>query len=337
MGLGTAQTHAAPEYIYGLGTDWNLYQITVDPLANTVSTSAKQNLAGFVSGWGTASHKNEFLNGLAIDQSTGDIYFNYSYNDNSTSSSGTMTVVPYIYQNSGGAYKVPYALGAAISSPTLPATDVGSGWLPRATYYNGTYYAGLQNSDTLVVLPISGTTTKSYSTVASYANWDHSSFSVMGGGDFVIGSNDVIYGSTVGSNNQNNFFRQQLSNATNVGGGNSWTNFNVDASLPFNTQGSIQVAGLGQSTDLFVISSSGKNVYQVNGYNNSTAPTFTQIGGNGIIPVVMTDLSIIVSAPLPVPEASTMFGGAGIAIGAGFEWFRRRRKRRELAASPPAA
>ena len=336
LGLGTAQTRAASEYIYGIGADWNLYQITVDPVANTVSSTAKLNLSGYVSGWGTASHKNEYINGLGIDQSTGDIYFNYSYNDNSSSSSGTMTMVPYIYQNSGGSYKAPYALGAAISSPTLTATDVGSGWVPRATYYNGTYYAGLQNNDTFVVMPISGTTTKSYSTIASYANWDHSGFAVMGGGDFVIGTNNVIYGSTVGTN-ANYFFRQQLSNATNVAGGSSWTNFNVDSSLPFATQGAIQVAGLGQSTNLYVISSTGKNLYEVNGYNNSTAPTFTQIGSSGIIPVTMTDLSIIVSAPLPVPEASTVFGGASLAIGAGFEWFRRRRKRRELALSSPAA
>jgi hypothetical protein len=329
LGFGTAQTQAATEYIYGIGTDWNLYQINVDPVGNTVSATAKINLSGYVSGWGTRN--NEFINGLGIDQSTGDIYFNYSYNNNSSSSSGTMTMVPYIYQNVGGSYKAPYALGSAITSATLTATDVGSGWVPRATYYNGNYYAGLQNSDTFLVMPITGTTTKSYSSITSYANWDHASFSVMGGGDFVIGTNNVIYGSTVGTN-ANFFFRQQLSNATNVAGGASWTNYNVDASLPFATQGAIQVAGLGQSTNLYVISSSGKNVYKVTNFDGSSSPTFSQVGSNGIIPVTMTDLSIIVSSPLPVPEASTVLGGFGIAAGAGLEWFRRRRRQRAKAA-----
>ena len=323
IGLGTAQSHAAAEYIYGIGTDWKLYEIKVDTSLNSVTTSVKLNLSGFVAGFGT--HNNDYLNGLGIDQSTGDIYFNYSYNNNATSTAGTMTVVPYIYQNVGGAYRAPYALGAAITSATLTATDVGSGWLPRATYFNGTYYAGLQNNDTLTVLPITGTTTKSYASVTSYANWDHSTFSQMGGGDFVVGNNNVIYGSTVGTN-ANFFFRQQLSNATNAASGASWTNFNVDSSLPFATQGSIQVAGLGQTSNLYVVSSTGKNVYQVNGYDNSTAPTFTQIGTTGIIPVSMSDLSIIVTTPLPVPESSTVFGAAAISLGVALEMYRRRRR-----------
>jgi hypothetical protein len=320
--LGVEQTHAV-DYIYGIGNDWNLYQISVN--GSTVTTTSKINLSGYVTGFGT--HHNDSLNGLAIDQSTGDIYFNYSYNSSATSSSGTMTVVPYIYQNLGGSYNTPYALGSAISSPTLTATDVGSGWLPRAAYYNGTYYSGLQNSDTLVTLPITGTTTKSYSSVNSFANWDHSTFTQFGGGDFVIGSNGVIYGSTVGTN-ANFFFRQQVSNAVNTSSGASWTNFNVDSSLPFATQGAIQVAGLGQSSNLYVISSVGKNLYSVNGYDNSTAPTFTQIGSTGIIPVVMTDLSIVVTTPLPVPEASTIVGAGALVVGVGVEFFRRRRRTR---------
>jgi hypothetical protein len=312
----------ATDYVYGIGTDWNLYQIAIN--GSTVTTTAKLNLSGYIPGFGTRN--NDYLNGVGIDQSTGDIYFNYSYNNQSSTTSGTMTVVPYIYQNVNGSYKAPYALGAPITSATLIPTDVGAGWLPRATYYNGTYYAGLQQDDHLVLLPISGTTTKSYTAVTQFSNWDHTSTTAMNGGDFVIGSNSTIYGSTVLSS-VNQFYRQTLSNATNSASGSPWTIFNIDSSVPFNTQGSVQVAGLGQSSNMYLISSAGKNLYSVTGYDNATAPSITQIGSNGVIPVTLTDLSIVVTAPLPVPETSTVVGGAAAAIGVGLEWLRRNKRR----------
>lgn len=319
-----ARLHAATEYIYGIGTDWKIYEIDVDKTANTVSTSVKLNLSTYVTGWGT--HNNEYINGLAIDSATGNIYFNYSYNNNNSASAGTKSVVPYIYQNVNGSYIAPYALGAVVTSATLPNTTVATGYLPRSAYYNGAYWLGVQNSDTLVQFPITGASTKSYSAVNQFSNFDHSSTTVLGGGDFVIGTNDVIYGATVLSSG-NNFFRQQLSNATNVSSGAAWTNFSVDSSLPFATQGSIQVAGLGQSTNLYVITSTGKTVYYVNNPDSSTAPTFTQVGGSSVIPVVMTDLSIIVSSPLPVPEALPFAVVPSIAAAGLIEGVRRLRRR----------
>lgn len=297
-------SRAANEYIYGIGTDWKIYEITVDKTANTVAVAAKLNLSGFVSGFGTRN--NEYINGLAIDPATGNIFFNYSYNNNASASTGPLTVVPYIYQKVNGSYTIPYALGAAVTSATLPLTTVGSGYLPRSTFYNGSYWLGVQNSDTLVEFPIGGSATKSYTALNQYSNFDHTATTSLGGGDFVIGTNNVIYGSTVLAS-ANTFFRQQISNATNVSSGAAWTNFNVDASIPFATQGSVQVAGLGQSTNLYVITSTGKNVYFVNNPDGSSAPTFTQVGSSAVIPVTMTDLSIIVNAPLPVPEPTTMF------------------------------
>lgn len=295
---------AANEYIYGIGTDWKIYEITVDKTANTVSVAAKLNLSGYVSGFGTRN--NEYINGLAIDPATGNIFFNYSYNNSASASTGPLTVVPYIYQKVNGSYTIPYALGSAVTSATLPLTTGSSGYLPRSTYYNGSYWLGVQSSDTLVEFPIGGSTTKSYTAVNQFSNFDHSATTSLSGGDFVIGTNNVIYGSSVIAN-ANTFFRQQISNATNVSSGASWTNFNVDASIPAATQGSIQVAGLGQSTNLYVITSTGKNVYFVNNFNGSSAPTFTQVGASAVIPVTMTDLSIIVNTPLPVPEPTTLF------------------------------
>ena len=308
---------SATDYIYGIGTDWNLYQISVN--GSTVTSTVKQNLSGYISGFGT--HNNDYVNGLAIDQSTGDIYFNYSYTNNWSSSSGTMTVVPYVYQNVNGTYQAPYALGAPITSATLTPTDVGAGWLPRGTFYNGAYYLGQQLIDTMVVLPITGSTTKSYASVDTYSNWDHTSVGSLNGGDFVIGTNSVIYG-TAGISSANQFYRQQLSNATNSSG-SAWTIFNVDATIPISSQGTIQVAGLGQSTNLYVISSTGKSLYQVSGYDGASAPTFNQIGSSGVIPITMTDLSIVVTTPLPVPETSTVVGVVAMALGVGVEAFRR--------------
>ncbi len=327
--LGGARLHAANEYIYGIGTDWKIYEMTVDKTANTVSTSAKLNLSGYVTGWGT--HNNEYINGLAIDPATGNIFFNYSYNNNTSATAGTMSVVPYIYQKVNGSYITPYALGAAVTSATLPATSVGAGYLPRSTYYNGSYWLGVQLSDTLVEFPITGTTTKSYSTINQFSNFDHSATTSLSGGDFVIGTNNVIYGSTVLSS-ANTFFRQQISNATNVSSGAAWTNFNVDSSIPYATQGSVQVAGLGQSTNLYVVTSTGHNVYFVNNYDSSSAPTFTQVGTSGIIPVTMTDLSIIVNAPLPVPESASWIAIPSLTAGGALEWSRRRRRRAAVVA-----
>lgn len=323
--VSVLRVQAATEYLYGIGTDWNLYQLSVNKGASTVVSTKFGNLSGYVSGFGT--HQNEYINGLAIDPATGNIFFNYSYNANTSASTGPLTVVPYVYQNKNGAYIAPYALGAAITSSTLPLTTVSSGYLPRSAYYNGAYWLGVQNSDTLVQLPITGTTSLSYTGVNQFSNFDHSATTTLGGGDFVIGSNDVIYGSTVLSS-ANTFFRQQISNATNVASGASWTNFNIDSSIPFATQGSIQVAGLGQSasSDLYVVSSTGRNVYLVNGNDDSTAPTFTQIGSSGVVPITMTDLSIIVTAPLPVPETSTKMGGGLLVVAGTVEGWRRFRR-----------
>lgn len=147
----------------------------------------------------------------------------------------------------------------------------------------------------------------------------------MSGGDFVFGSNGVVYGTTDVAG-ANVFFRQQLSNATNVSSGASWTNFNIDVSLPYATQGLIQVAGLVASTNLYVASTTRQNLYRVNGYNGSSAPTFSQIGGSAVLGVTFTDLSIVLSAPLPVPEAPHGACVGSVVIAAGVVEAVRRKK-----------
>lgn len=327
IGVECFQVCGAVEYFYGIGTDANLYQFSIDTSANSFFATAKLNLGGFISGYGNGTRYNEIVSGLGVDASSGDIYFNYSYNTSSTSTSGPMTVVPYIYQRIPGAsdYKNPYPLGSAITSANLPATDTASGWMTGGTFYNGVYYTTLQGKDTLVGMPVTGTTTKSYASITSYTDWDHSSITAMWNGDFVIGGSGTIYGSTV-LNNQNNFYRQTLANATASSGG--MTTYNVDSTIPFNKQGALEIAGLGDSSRLYGVTTGGtKQVYLVS--NIDSIPTFTPLTGSLTIPI--TDLSVILNAPLQIPESAAAAGVLGISFGMVLEWILRRMRSAKIA------
>lgn len=326
FGVECFQVCGAVEYFYGIGTDAKLYQFSIDTAANTFSATAKVSLGGFISGYGNGTRYNESVSGLGIDASTGDIYFNYSYNTSSTSTSAPMTVVPYIYQRISGAadYKIPYPLGSAITSASLSATDTASGWMTGGTFYNGVYYTRLQGKDTLVGMPVTGTSTKSYASITSYTDWDHSSVTSMRNGDFVIGSDGTIYGSTV-LNSQNNFYRQTLANAT--GGSGGWSTYNVDSTVPFNKQGALEIAGLGDSSRMYGVTTGGtKNVYLIS--NIDSIPTFTPLSGSLTIPI--NDLSLVLNTPLPVPESTAVGGVLGISFGIMIDWARRRLRSAKL-------
>ncbi len=313
---------ASDEYMYGIGSDWTLRQITVDPVANTVSVSNLLSLSSFVSGWGTHSH--ESINGLGVDPATGRIYFDYTYNaNNGNATKAPLTVAPYVIDRVNGVYTTPHPMSAPITSSTLTATTTVGGWLPGGEYFGGSYWATIQNSDSLVKFALDSSGTNISSTT-QFSNYDHTSASTLTGGDFVINTNNTVIYGTDSQSSTNFFFRQSLSAATNSSGA-AWTNFNVNSTLAFSTAGSIELGGMGQTTNLFVATSTTHSLYLVTNYNSASSPGFSLLGSAGSLGISFVDLSVALTSPLNVPEASTWFGGLAAASGAAAHLLLRRR------------
>ncbi len=308
LGIAVEGGHAATDTFYALSSVGYLYQIDVNTSTFAATTTLKQNLSTWVTTSGTDFHAA--YSGLAIDTSTGDIYFSYSYNSSSSSSStGIRTVVPYVYQNVGGVYQPAHTLGAAVTSTTLG--DVAGGWLASAAYYSGAYYAGINASDTLLKLAITGTTSKSYSSATQTANFDNTSTTSLTGGDFVIGSTGTIYGTTVTSGG-NTFFRQT------VGSASAWTTATAPAA-------SLELTTTTSGGSGYALSTATGNLYTISSMD--ATPTFTlKTSGAVSSSLNLTDLSVISGPLAALPEPSTILGAAAATAAVGAEGFRRRRQ-----------
>jgi hypothetical protein len=134
-------------YLYGLhnvsdttdGGVYNLVQFAIaDPYGSptVTSTAIIADLGSFISGYNSSNRYFENINGLAINTSDHSVYFNYTYNDTSTSTTGNYTFQLYRGALNGNTWEVElvHSIIAALSNG-LPDSDSASrGAFPRGAF-----------------------------------------------------------------------------------------------------------------------------------------------------------------------------------------------------------
>jgi hypothetical protein len=304
-GVVSAQT---TDYVYGIqfgqgtglaGDSWNLEQLTIS-----------------VDGGGTATS------------------YAYSYNNNASANAGTFNASVYAIRFNGisfGAtqiYNYSEAAGAAgtagvIGSGGDPGSqNVGSGWFTKGTFYNGSYYAGVQQSTNNLVRLTLGPGENSVTTAQVYTNINHGGANANTGGDLVISGGNLYISGRIDGTSGSSFATTTLANATN-GAGSSW-NAVTDAG---NGQYYYQLAGLGQITNLYGFASgTGSPTFgQLTNYDDPsvTTPTFTTIAGTS--PIIFADLSEGSNQSILLPEPAQTAAGIVCAVAALFEFVRWRK------------
>ena len=329
---GTVRSQTT-DYVYGIqfgqgggaaGDTWNLEQLSINVNAGGTATSYTEstltNLTTIIPGWdltGT-THENQCLNGLALDPATNTLFLTYSYNNNANSNNGTFTLATYALRYNGSGFTATNiynlsepsgATGTAgvIGSGGDPGSkNVASGWFTKGTFYNGSYYVGIQSStDNLVQLSLGpGENSVTASTV--FTNINHGGASANTGGDLVISGGNVYISGRIDSTAGSTFATTSLANALNSGG-SAWNAATNGGAGNFY----YQLAGLGGITNLYGFASgAGSPTFgQFTNYNNPSgaAPTFTTISGTS--PIIFADLSDGTHTSILLPEPGNIAAG----------------------------
>ncbi len=339
------------DYVYGIqygqgggqaGDTWNLQQLAVNVdgggSATSYTESTLTNLTTVIPGWDLAgtTHYNQCLNGLALDPTTNTLFLTYSYNNDSNGAMGTFTAATYALRYNGAGFTATNifncseAAGAAgtagvIGSGGAPGSvNVGAGWFTKGTFYNGSYYVGIQSSTNNLVRLTLGPGENSVSSASVFTNINHGSADANDGGDLIISGGNLYISGRINGSNGSTFATTTLANALNPAGA-AW-NAATDGST-----GSLyyQLAGLGQISRLygFYSGASTPTFGQITNYLNPSGltPTFTTISGTSA--VIYADLSDGASQSILLPEPGTISAGliCGLAVAA--EYFRRRKSR----------
>jgi len=335
---GSAKLHAqAVDYIYGIensGPTWELDQLTINYGAGTYTQQSLVSLSSLIPGFNTSTQLNGSVNGLALNAATHTLFFTYSYNNNASSSAGTFTATTYAIQSTGPTtwsinqlYTVSVAAGTAdapgaTNTAAKPgAVNVGSGWFPRAAYYNGSYYVGIQGANTLFQIALGNGDTSASTSQSVYSNINHGGLSAVGGGDMVFDSSGNLYVSGTGSGGET-FGTTSLANAQNSSG-SAWNAASVGDFY--------QLGGLGQSPRLYAGGGTSPfGLYQVANFSNpsGSAPIFTALTLTSGVAVQYSDLSDgALGASIVIPEAGTWASGvfgilltAGVCVRSFFKW-----------------
>ncbi|TLD69493.1 PEP-CTERM sorting domain-containing protein [Phragmitibacter flavus] len=324
-------------YLYGLhntsgaadAANFNLVQFAVaNPYgASTVTSSTRvANLGSYVSNYGAAGRYREYINGLAIDITTNDVYFNYTYNDNSASATaGNYTFQLYKGNLNGSVWEVDlvHSITAALAGGLPDSDSAGSGAFPRGAFdpVSNSYYTGGQLTDSLTRLNLNASGT-AVTSIDNFSNFDLTPFGDYGGGDFVI-SNGTLYTSTV-VDGENRLIRRTISGIEN--GTGFAAGVIMDDDLSFDEFGVVQIAGLGAADLLYGLSNSG-SLFR---FTNPGGGTEAALGITEIVDLSsfigfgsVADISEALLAPIPVPEPS---GALLIGVAGCLAILRRRRQ-----------
>lgn len=348
-GTTRAQT---TDYVYGIqfgqgagaaADTWNLEELKINVNGGGTATSYTEstltNLTTVIPGWDStgATHQNQCLNGLALDPVTKTLFLTYSYNNNSSSSAGTFTLATYALRYNGSGftatniYNFSEAAGATgtagvIGSGGDPGSStVGSGWFTKGTFYNGSYYVGIQSStDNLVRLAL-GPGENSVTAATVFTNINHGAANANTGGDLVISGGNVYISGRIGATSGSTFATTSLANALNPAG-SGWNDITSGGTGAYY----YQMAGLGGVTNLYGFASgAGSPTFgQFTNYTNpsGSAPIFTTISGTS--PVIFADLSDGALQSIILPEPGNVAAGIVGIIIAVVEAVRRRKSQR---------
>jgi len=321
------------DYVYGIvkggttsSSGWYLDQIAINPTARTYTVSQLLDLSntGIAAGFGSAGHDNQSINALAIDGASNTVFFTYSYNNASSATTGTFFAVSYALHlttaTTGTAVQIfsTNAVGGVASdSGNTPATiSCGSGWLPKAAYYNGAYYVGVQDEDSIIKISMGNGDFTASTGNQLYSLINHSTDvtkSAGAGGDIIIDGSGNLYD---GGDSYNGatftphvFATETLAHALDGSGttGAVWNSGTVNSYY--------QLAGLGQISNVYAAGTTA-NLFQVTNFTNpsGTTPTFTALSGTSL--PTYTDLSDGANHSIILPEPATWAAGAAGCIAA---------------------
>ena len=272
------------DYFYTIRTvsgHFYLDEISVyNPNSSTPTVSVNQGILDLnvaSPGFDTTA-TDAIMNGLALDwlnrrfywaaTSTGSNGYNFSlYTANYDNVTKTWN---YQQVTNSAMSNVPLSTGAPVSA------TASSGAFPRAAFYAGEYYAGGQLSNNVAVWHLNsnglGLNTPSFT---DYTNFFHIS-QTFNGGDFVIRPQDGLLVTSTVVNNANTLFTQFISNGFNPSGPAASTT-NIDAGIPYASNNSVQIAGVGGVSRLYALGSGGSTVFRIDNYATAT-PTAVTVG-----------------------------------------------------------
>ncbi|WP_377162888.1 putative Ig domain-containing protein [Prosthecobacter fluviatilis] len=272
------------DYFYtirAVGTRFYLDEISVyNPNSSTPTVSVNPGILDLNAaspGFNTGA-TDAMMNGLALDwlnrrfywaaTSTGSSGYNFSlYTAAYDNVSKTWS---YQLVTNSARTNVPLNTGSPVSG------SASSGAFPRAAFYNGEYYAGGQLSNNVAVWHLNSTglglTSPAFN---DYTNFFHLS-QTFNGGDFVIRPQDGLLVTSTVISNANTLFNQFIDDGMNASGPAAKT-ASVDSQIPYSSNSSVQIAGVGGVSRLYALGSAGTNIYRIDSYD-TTSPKAVKVG-----------------------------------------------------------
>jgi hypothetical protein len=228
-------------------------------------------------GFNTSS-TDAMINGLALDWLNRRFYWAAT----STGSSGyNLSLYTAAYDNVSKTWSYQLVTGSARTNVPLNtgspvAGSASSGAFPRAAFYNGEYYAGGQLSNNVAVWHLNsaglGLNSPAFN---DYTNFFHQS-QTFNGGDFVIRPQDGLLVTSTVINNANTLFNQFIDDGINASGPAATTT-SVDVQIPYSSNSSVQIAGVGGVSRLYALGSTGSNIYRIDNYDTAS-PNAVKVG-----------------------------------------------------------
>jgi len=251
-----------------------------NPNSSTPTVSVKQGILDLnvaSPGFDTTA-TDAIMNGLALDWLNRRFYWaatstgSSGYNFNLYTAAHDNVAQTWSYQlvNNSAMTNVPLNTGSPVSA------TASSGAFPRAAFYNGEYYAGGQLSNNVAVWHLNsnglGLNTPNFT---DYTTFFHIS-QTFNGGDFVIRPQDGLLVTSTVVNSANTLFTQFYSNGINPSGPAASTS-NIDAGIPYASNNSVQIAGVGGVSRLYALGSGGSTVFRIDNYATAS-PTAVTVG-----------------------------------------------------------
>ncbi len=219
-----------------------------------------------------------YMNGLALDWLNRRFYW-------ATTSAGSggynFNLYTAAYDNVSKTWSYQQVTGSALANipfntGTPASSSSSSGAFPRAAFYAGDYYAGGQVNNNVAVWHLNSTglglNTPPFN---DYTNFFHLS-QTFNGGDFVIRPQDGLLVTSTVISNANTLFNQFIDDGMNPSGPAA-TTASVDAQIPFSSNSSVQIAGVGGVSRLYALGASGTNIYRIDQYDTAT-PNAVRVG-----------------------------------------------------------
>jgi len=272
------------DYFYtirSVGTHFYLDEISVyNPNSATPTVSITPGILDLNTaspGFNTGA-SDAVMNGLALDWLNRRFYWAAT---SSTSNGYNFSLYTAAYNNVTKTWSYQQVTGSALSnillnSGTPNSSSASAGAFPRAAFYDGEYYAGGQLNNNVAVwhLNSSGVGLASPA-ITDYTNFFHLN-QTFNGGDFVIRPQDGLLVTSTVISSSNTLFNQYISNGFNASGPAAST-VNINTQIPYSSNSSVQIAGVGGVTRLYALGSAGSNLYRIDSYDTAS-PKAVKVG-----------------------------------------------------------